>query len=242
MGMDVRNYPSTLTLKAWSPSEAGADLHKWKKKLRTAFGVRDISKGRQPVSRVAVQAANPAMVPLTETSAKVDEGFRDFIDNVFSTGDESPYFQGSHMVTPRSASRARRLANDGDGLHAGRSAPRSNSDYDFWDQVDQDPREELVRQMDALCATTTSDSGPSLELASHAPLDRIKRFSGRRNKSDNSMQWLKTFAFEMKGTRTRPDECNLTLKVDDPVLKGTQCLEPVHSTVHLFEIFCQAGV
>ncbi|KAG3000971.1 hypothetical protein PC128_g7362 [Phytophthora cactorum] len=35
---------------------------------------------------------------------------------------------------------------------------------------------------------------------------------------------------------------NLTLEVDDPVLKSTRCLEPVHSTVHLFEIFCQAGV
>ncbi|KAG3064177.1 hypothetical protein PI124_g22633 [Phytophthora idaei] len=45
MGMDVRNYPSTPTLKEWSPSEAGADLRKWKKKLRTAFGVKYISKG-----------------------------------------------------------------------------------------------------------------------------------------------------------------------------------------------------
>ncbi|KAG3112093.1 hypothetical protein PI125_g8559 [Phytophthora idaei] len=35
---------------------------------------------------------------------------------------------------------------------------------------------------------------------------------------------------------------NLTLKVDDPVLKGTRCLEPVHPKVHLFEIFRQAGV
>ncbi|KAG3058249.1 hypothetical protein PI125_g25261 [Phytophthora idaei] len=188
MGMDVRNYPSTLTHKEWSPPEAGADLHKWKKKLRTAFGVRGIIKGRQPVSRVAVQTANPAMAPLPETPVKVDEGSRDFCDNVFSKGDESSYFQDSHMVTPRSTSRARRLANDGDGSHTGRSAPRSNrgtrgrrssnrhdddssdSDYDFWDQVDEDPREELVRQMDALCATTTSDSGPRLELASHIPL------------------------------------------------------------------------
>ncbi|KAG3058534.1 hypothetical protein PI124_g23191 [Phytophthora idaei] len=164
------------------------------------------------------------MVPLPETPAKVDEGSRNFSDNGFSKGDESSYFQDSHMVTPRSSSRARRLANDGDSSQAGRSAPRSNrgtrgrrssnrhdddssdSDYDFWDQVDEDPREELVRQMDALWATTTSDSGPRLELASHIPLDRIKLFSGRCNKSDNSMQWLKTFAFEMKGTRTRPDE------------------------------------
>ncbi|KAG3135493.1 hypothetical protein PC128_g26055 [Phytophthora cactorum] len=164
------------------------------------------------------------MIPLPEPPANVDEGSRDFSDNVFSQGEESPYFQDSHMVTPRSASRARRLANDCDGSHAGRSAPRSSrgtrgrrssnrhdddssdSDYDFGDQVDEDPREALVRQMDALCATTTSDSGPRLKLASHIPLDRIKLFSGRRNKSDNSMQWLKTFAFEMKATRTRPDE------------------------------------
>ncbi|KAG3052358.1 hypothetical protein PI125_g26170 [Phytophthora idaei] len=46
------------------------------------------------------------MVPLPETPAKVDEGSRDFSDNVFSKREESPYFQDSHMVTPRSASRA----------------------------------------------------------------------------------------------------------------------------------------
>ncbi|KAG2954267.1 hypothetical protein PC117_g1403 [Phytophthora cactorum] len=126
MGIDVRSYPSNLTLKEWSPSEAGADLHKWKKKLRTAFGVKDISKGGQPVSRVAVKIANQAMVPLPKTPAKVDEGSRAFGDNVFSKGEESPYFQDSHMATPRSASRARRLADDCDGSHPGRSAPRSS--------------------------------------------------------------------------------------------------------------------
>ncbi|KAG2995773.1 hypothetical protein PC121_g20465 [Phytophthora cactorum] len=35
---------------------------------------------------------------------------------------------------------------------------------------------------------------------------------------------------------------NLTLEVNDPVLKSTRCLEPVHPTVHLLEIFRQAGV
>ncbi|KAG2879683.1 hypothetical protein PC117_g26712 [Phytophthora cactorum] len=74
MGMDVRNYPSTLTLKDQSGNGSAAG-----------------------------------------TPAKVDEGSRDFSDNVFSKGDESPYFQDSHMVTPRSASRARRLADDCDG-------------------------------------------------------------------------------------------------------------------------------
>ncbi|KAG2966962.1 hypothetical protein PC119_g24604 [Phytophthora cactorum] len=145
------------------------------------------------------------MVPLPETPAKVDEGSRDFSDNGFFKGEESPSLQDSHMVTTRSANRARRLANDCDGSQASRSALRSSrgtrrrqstnrhddnssdTDYDFWDQVDEDPREELARAL-------------------HIPLDSIKRFSGRRNKSDNSMKWLKTFAFELKGMRTRPDK------------------------------------
>ncbi|KAF1793808.1 hypothetical protein GQ600_8516 [Phytophthora cactorum] len=144
-------------------SEAGADLHKWKKKLRAAFGVKDISKGnsrchvrrfKQPIWRwFCYRKPLRRLTKVPETSA-----------TIFSKGEESPYFQDSHMVTPRSASRARRLADDCDGSHA-------DSDYDFWDQVDEDPREELVRQMDALCATNTSDSGPRLELASHIPLD-----------------------------------------------------------------------
>ncbi|KAG2765317.1 hypothetical protein PC116_g25698 [Phytophthora cactorum] len=121
------------------------------------------------------------MVPLPETPAKVDEGSRDFSDNGFFKGEESPSLQDSHMVTTRSANRARRLANDCDGSQASRSALRSSrgtrrrqstnrhddnssdTDYDFWDQVDEDPREELVRQMDTLSATNTYDSGPRLE-------------------------------------------------------------------------------
>ncbi|KAG3042913.1 hypothetical protein PI125_g27343 [Phytophthora idaei] len=39
-------------------------------------------------------------------------------------------------------------------------------------------------------------------MASHRPLDRIKPFSGSLNKSENSMQWLRTFVYEMTGTHT----------------------------------------
>ncbi|KAG3051095.1 hypothetical protein PI125_g26340 [Phytophthora idaei] len=84
MGMGVPRCPSNLTLKEWSRWEAGADLHTWKMKLRTAFGVKDISKRGHAVSRAAVKTADPAMVPLPETPAKVDEGSRDLSDNVFS--------------------------------------------------------------------------------------------------------------------------------------------------------------
>ncbi|KAG4039660.1 hypothetical protein PC123_g24790 [Phytophthora cactorum] len=39
-------------------------------------------------------------------------------------------------------------------------------------------------------------------MASHRPLDRIKPFSGSRNKSESSMQWIRTFVYEMTGTHT----------------------------------------
>ncbi|KAG6614614.1 uncharacterized protein IUM83_04154 [Phytophthora cinnamomi] len=49
-------------------------------------------------------------------------------------------------------------------------------------------------------------STPRLELATHRPLAQIKHFSGARNKSQNSMQWLRAFVYEMKGTHTPPNE------------------------------------
>ncbi|KAE9304785.1 hypothetical protein PR003_g21670 [Phytophthora rubi] len=49
-------------------------------------------------------------------------------------------------------------------------------------------------------------STPRLELATHRPLVQIKHFTGARNKSENSMQWLRAFVYEMKGTHTSPNE------------------------------------
>ncbi|KAG3070536.1 hypothetical protein PI124_g17966 [Phytophthora idaei] len=43
-------------------------------------------------------------------------------------------------------------------------------------------------------------------MASHRPLDRIKPLSGSRNKSENSMQWLRTFVYEMTGTHREADK------------------------------------
>ncbi|GMF41117.1 unnamed protein product [Phytophthora fragariaefolia] len=50
------------------------------------------------------------------------------------------------------------------------------------------------------------NSTPRLELATHRPLAQIKAFSGLRDKSETSMQWLRTFVYEMKGSRTPPNE------------------------------------
>ncbi|OWZ03655.1 hypothetical protein PHMEG_00024574 [Phytophthora megakarya] len=48
-------------------------------------------------------------------------------------------------------------------------------------------------------------STQKIELATHRPLGQIRAFSGLRNKSENSMQWLRGFVYEMKGTRASPD-------------------------------------
>ncbi|KAF1789341.1 hypothetical protein GQ600_12588 [Phytophthora cactorum] len=47
-----------------------------------------------------------------------------------------------------------------------------------------DPQAELTRQMREIAALNDSDPTPRIEMASHRPLDRIKPFSGSRNKSE----------------------------------------------------------
>ncbi|KAE8969746.1 hypothetical protein PF011_g26683 [Phytophthora fragariae] len=44
-----------------------------------------------------------------------------------------------------------------------------------------------------------------LEVRTRAPLDKIAVFDGKRNRSENSLQWLKRFIYEMKGTRMPND-------------------------------------
>ncbi|KAI9983145.1 hypothetical protein PInf_007072 [Phytophthora infestans] len=70
-GFETRNYPSCMALKEWTLSEVEADLHKWKKNLRSAFSVNDLAKGRQPVTGTVTQPADPAMIPLPDRRRKL---------------------------------------------------------------------------------------------------------------------------------------------------------------------------
>ncbi|GMF18421.1 unnamed protein product [Phytophthora fragariaefolia] len=49
------------------------------------------------------------------------------------------------------------------------------------------------------------DRGHYREVRSHASLDKIAKFEGKRYRSDDSLQWLKRFIYEMKGTRMPQD-------------------------------------
>ncbi|KAG2896006.1 hypothetical protein PC110_g21396 [Phytophthora cactorum] len=88
-------------MEAWIPGEAAAEL--WKEKLRRAFGVTGYDFG----SRYEVtEPADPSRIPLPKTPTNPKSNAA---KNVFTpTGERSPYFQDSHMVTPRSTSKSER--------------------------------------------------------------------------------------------------------------------------------------
>ncbi|POM65208.1 Hypothetical protein PHPALM_19113, partial [Phytophthora palmivora] len=149
MGCEPQRFPSDAVLKDWTPTDAGTAVRKWKKKLRTSFGVSEIGAGRQPIARRAPEAADPSKVLLPQT-----------------------------------------LKND-------------SGDFDY---LDGDLTEEWARQIRELSKAETKSSTPRLDLATHLPLGNIKPYFGLRNKSEKSMQWLRTFIYEMKGTNTPPNE------------------------------------
>ncbi|GMF24887.1 unnamed protein product [Phytophthora fragariaefolia] len=132
------------------------------------------------------------------------------------------------MVTPRSSNSTDRLARDTEASNAqrgnarassGRSrrrfVPRADSSDDDSGEDDyyrkenaeyNDPSDELARQVRGVSVMERLNSTPRLELATYRPLAQIKVFSRLRDKSENSMQWLRTFVYEMKGTRSPPNE------------------------------------
>ncbi|POM58634.1 Hypothetical protein PHPALM_36696 [Phytophthora palmivora] len=183
-------------------------LRKWKKKLRTSFGVSEIGAGRQPI--------------YSPTRTGSDGPIK---------AEASSYMQDSHMVTPRSASRSERLAEVIESLRptpntrqeTGRrparnyDSPEDSSDSDSYsgdfDYLDGDPTEEWACQIRELSKAETKSSTLRLELATHLPLGNIKPYFGLRNKSEKSMQWLRTFIYEMKGTHTPPNECCMAFEL-----------------------------
>ncbi|POM62869.1 hypothetical protein PHPALM_27917 [Phytophthora palmivora] len=211
---------------------------KWKKKLGTSFGVSEIGAGRQPIARHAPEATDPSKVPLPQTPKKrVNEGSD--AGGSTATAEASPYMQGSHMVTPRSPSRSERLAEETESLRptpntrqeTGRRPARnydspedssdSDSDSGDFDYLDGDLTEGWVRQIREMSKAETKRSTPRLELPTHLSLGNIKPYFGLRSKSEKSMQWLRTFIYEMKGTHTLPNEWCLAfeLRLQDGALQ-----------------------
>ncbi|KAI9984182.1 hypothetical protein PInf_005475 [Phytophthora infestans] len=147
------------------------------KKLRKAFGAVGINAGKQPVSRTIVQDEDPSTIPLPPTPKRLvrtPPTKRGAERGAFGTTEASPYFQDSHMVTPRSESRMQRVyvRNEGSfGRRGGARAPKggagrrqvdsdgSSSDDDILVRTfdEEDPQVELMRQTNKLAALNTTN-------------------------------------------------------------------------------------
>ncbi|OWY96550.1 hypothetical protein PHMEG_00033156, partial [Phytophthora megakarya] len=219
MGCEPQRFPSDVALDDWAPADADTALRKWNKKLRAAFGVEEIAPGRQVVARQAFMPADSSQVPLPQTPVKQNESST----CVFGSKG-CPYMHESHMVTRRSASRQDRVVKENE---ASRPTPNTykgpsqqpDRRYDLnedpsddgkdlldVDHLEGDLAEEWARQIRELRAKEEKNPTPRIEITTHLPLDNIKSFSGYRNKSKRSMQWLRTFIYEMKGTHTPPND------------------------------------
>ncbi|OWZ09012.1 hypothetical protein PHMEG_00018351 [Phytophthora megakarya] len=194
MGCEPQRFPSDAALDDWAPADAGTALRKWKKKLRAAFGVEELLQVQNEPSTCVFGSKG------------------------------SPYMHDSHMVTPMSVSRQDRVVKENE---ASRSTPNTYNGqaqqpdrrYDLnedssddgrdlldVDHLEGDLTEEWARQIRELSAKEEKNSTPRIEVTTHLPLGNIKSFSGYRKKSEKSMQWLRTFIHEMKGTHTPPND------------------------------------
>ncbi|OWY94829.1 Eukaryotic/viral aspartic protease [Phytophthora megakarya] len=197
MGMEAHAYPSSTPLADWTTSEAGAELQRWKRKLKTAFGSKDVGTGRQPVARSTGERVNPASIPLPRTPKKITRA-------VFGSTEQSPYFHASHMVTPRYAllekrsKRSRRRTLDlalGEApldVKRPRTTRLSDAGNLFYQDDDvNDARPELAWQIRELTAMEEMDPTTKFEIAQHRPLGKITPFRGKLDESESSMQWLR---------------------------------------------------
>ncbi|OWY94117.1 hypothetical protein PHMEG_00036241 [Phytophthora megakarya] len=182
------------------------------------FGVTDIHYPQPPIGKTAGGGVDPSKIPLPKTPSK---GYITVAKALSKSGDEAPYFQDSHMRTPKSSGRKEQPDHDGGRANATRSTVRGSRrrwDRYWYDEDDSSPGEEedlykrpqqdgvldeYIRQIEKASSPEGERSKQKIELATHRPLGQIRAFSGLRNKSE---MWLRGFVYEMKGTRASPDE------------------------------------
>ncbi|KAE9186041.1 hypothetical protein PF004_g23195 [Phytophthora fragariae] len=206
--------PSRLEQKKWMLKAAGNEVMQWKMKLRTAFGLERIPDVPRPQVPRLAESTNSASataefpVPVTESTAMAVDPSRIPLPKtpdvkrsreVTRTSGGTPYFGDTDMHTPPRGStqfdESRDLAD----------AVESDDEYDTW-EAKADPYESPRHYIQQL-SLEDSDRNRSnvLEVRTHAPLDKIAVFEGKRNRSEDSLQWLKRFIYEMKGTRMPND-------------------------------------
>ncbi|GMF40612.1 unnamed protein product [Phytophthora fragariaefolia] len=171
MGFRCNSRPNNLILGDWWLSRAGVELLKWKRRLRLAFG-------------------------LERHTPEMKKGKKE----VFRATKGTPYYEDSHMQTPKTLKgRSARYAEFYDAAdEAELGGDDSDEGRNYRDSAEASAKD-VIRRISV--DESESDRGYYLEVRSHASLDKIAEFEGKRYRFDDSLQWLKRLIYEMKGTR-----------------------------------------
>ncbi|KAE8982920.1 hypothetical protein PF010_g22387 [Phytophthora fragariae] len=106
------------------------------------------------------------------------------------------------MQTP---SRERTRSTRFDEPRDSAGAVGSNDEYDAW-KGKADPYESPRHYIQPLSLEDSDRSRSNvLEVCTYTPLDKVAVFDGKRHRSEDSLQWLKRFIYEIKGTRMPND-------------------------------------
>ncbi|OWZ15396.1 hypothetical protein PHMEG_00010968 [Phytophthora megakarya] len=209
MGLQAQATPTQAVLESWIPAEAGADLWKWKRKLRIGFGVTDIHYPQPPVGKTAGGGVDTSKIPLPKTPSKGYNTVPKSHGVLSKSGDETTYFQDSYMITPKSSGKNERSDRDSGRANATRSTMRGSDEDDSSSDDDDDiyrhPQQdgvlnEYIRQIEKASIPEGERLTQKIELTIRHPLGQIRAFSGLQYK------WLRGFVYEMKGTCAIPDE------------------------------------
>ncbi|EGZ27104.1 hypothetical protein PHYSODRAFT_476005 [Phytophthora sojae] len=200
MGFRCTSRPNSLLLGDWDPSRASCEILKWKRRLRVAFGLERGAVGTRQTSAKRVAdtpktVEDPSRIPLPKTPERKRA-------EVFRSTEGTPYFEDSHMKTPtRGKQPSGRYAELFDAADA---AELSDSDdgREYQNSADESVKD-VIKHLSF--DDTESDRTQYLEVRTHASLDKIPMFEGKRYRPDDSLQWLKRFIYEMKGTRLAQD-------------------------------------
>ncbi|KAE9101983.1 hypothetical protein PF005_g30433 [Phytophthora fragariae] len=214
MGYRCVGSPSRQDQKEWTLKSAGNEIMQWKRKLRAAFGLErmpDVARPRvprlaestnsadaaaeapRPLAESTVMAVDPSRIPLPKTP-DVNRG-----REASRASKGIPYFGDTDMQSPpRGVTRFNESRDLG-------GAAESDDEYDAW-EAKADPYESPKHYIQQLSLEDSDWSRSNvLEVRTHAPLDKIVVFDRKRNRSEDSLQWLKRFIYEMKGTRMPND-------------------------------------
>ncbi|OWZ23668.1 Eukaryotic/viral aspartic protease, partial [Phytophthora megakarya] len=197
MGCKPQMFPSEVALNDWT----AADL---------TFGIGEFAPGRQLVARPATGPTDSSQVPLPMTPMKQQN--RNTDDVVFGSKG-TPYMHDSYMVTPRSEDRQERVVMETDEWKPTPSTRQDTGRSRFqWCDLQED-LSDSEDEIQELSKAENKDTTLRPEIATHRPLDNIKTFSGLHNKNENSMEWLRGFIYDMKGTHTPPNEWCMAFEV-----------------------------